>query len=93
MKPSYFKECNRRLANTPPKGSEDFFPQEFYTDGTNSLYLYKPTIRERLSILIFGRVWLTMKTGKDIAPAMLIRGKRAVFEKGAAAPNFQRKKF
>jgi len=81
MKPSYFKECNRRLSNTPPKEAADFFPSTFYADGTNSLYLYKPTIRERISILLFGRVWVTMKTGKDLAPATLIRGKRSVFEK------------
>lgn len=81
---SHFKQANRRLANQPPAPQAPFFPGSYYSDGTNSVYLYRPTIRERISILIFGNVWLTMKLGKDIAPAMLLRGQKTVFEKPAA---------
>lgn len=75
-----FKECNRKLQNTPPTAQAAFYPGTFFTDGTNNVYCYRPTFMERLSILFFGRVWLTMKLGKDNAPPMMLAGKRTMFE-------------
>jgi len=75
-----FDHCNRMLAKESPKDQAPFFPGQFFTDGTNSVYCFLATWKERIAILFFGRVWLTMKLGKDIAPAMMVSGKRTVFE-------------
>ena len=38
----------------------------------------KPTFRERLSILFFGKIWLSVFTGKTQPPVWLM-GKKTIF--------------
>ncbi len=81
MKWTPFPECNTKLANNPPPAQAPFFPGKFYSDGANSVYCFKASWIERLSILFFGRIWLTLRLGKDIAPPMQLQGKKTIFEK------------
>jgi hypothetical protein len=73
MIPIYFKECNDKIdSNGYSVYFHRFNNKEFVT-------CWKPTWRERISILIFGRVWLNMY---DRFPGSCwIQGERTVFEK------------
>ena len=75
MKPIKFKEANRTLVGYKCKNLPTF------TDGRQSLSLWKMTFRERLSALIFGKVWLSVLSGKT-QPPVWIDACKTVFEKG-----------
>jgi hypothetical protein len=42
-----------------------------WTDGEQVVSLWRPSWRERLSILLFGRVWLAVLSGSTQPPAAL----------------------
>lgn len=46
-----------------------------YTDGVACLSCWRPTLRERLSVLVFGRVWLWSLSGRTQAPVRVEAGR------------------
>ena len=77
MKPANFKEMTIELQK--PKGMNDECGSlPIWTDGNECLSCWKPTLRERLSILLFGKVWVWVLSGKT-QPPITIEDKRDVF--------------
>ena len=77
MEPIKFKESNRELQ--APKGlEEEVNPLPVWADGIQCVSCWRPTWRERLSILLFGRVWLNVMAGASQPPVSLA-GRRDYF--------------
>jgi hypothetical protein len=83
MEPVKFKESNRQL--DPPGRTEysldigDIKPLHAWTDGSQCISCWRPTWRERLSILVFGRVWLGVLSG-GTQPPVSLHGEREFFQ-------------
>jgi hypothetical protein len=80
MKPSIFDESNKSLL---PPNSVNYSdnvsgiePLSVWTDGEQCVSLWRPSWRERLSILIFGKVWLALLSGTTQPPALVVGEKR-----------------
>lgn len=57
MKPTNFPEANRTY--TAPRGHEDdVAPLRTWTDGSETVSLWRPSWRERFSLLLHGKLWL-----------------------------------
>lgn len=46
-----------------------------YTDGVACLSCWRPTLKERLSVLVFGRAWLWSLSGRTQAPVRVEAGR------------------
>jgi len=80
MKYINFPEVNTQLTGGPVEvyGVEvDNLP--VFKNGTDIVSCWRPTLRERLSILLFGRVWLNIRGGQVHAPVS-VWGARKGFE-------------
>lgn len=75
MKPIRFKEYTRYLY--APEGMPEVKPLPIHDDGEYLLSCWRPTLRERLSVLLFGRVWLWLHTRSH--PPVTIKGWRSAF--------------
>lgn len=76
MTPQNFPQANRVFA-APPGEEDRVYPLYANSDGEVVTELWRPSWRERLSILIFGRVWLRL-LGSRPQPAA-VEGKRRMF--------------
>jgi len=76
MKPIQFKYFNKVLRAEPDK---NIGALPVWTDGWQCVSCWKPSWRERLSILLFGRVWLAIMFGSTQPPAALA-ARRDYFE-------------
>lgn len=85
MEPATFDEQNGELA--PPAGfdpeqsqaTDEIVPLPIFTDGEQCVSLWRLSWRERLSALIFGRVWLQVLSGRT-QPPVVLRAERTIFE-------------
>ncbi len=66
MKPIKFKESNVMLTG---KGEIKNLPA--YRDGEHIMSCWKMSLKEKLSALLFGRVWLVVKSSKTQPPVSL----------------------
>lgn len=57
---------------------EEILPLKVWTDDNSVVSCWKMTWRERLSALLFGRVWLSMLGGRT--PPVYIQASREFFE-------------
>lgn len=78
MEPTNFPEANKTLS--APAGMANCEPLRVWTDGRMTVSCWRPSWRERLSILFFGRAWLCVHFG-ETQPPVWIDGRRSVFEK------------
>jgi hypothetical protein len=78
MKPINFKEANKNLLKPESMTDEECGPLSIYTEGSYCISCWRPTFRERLSILLFGKVWLWVMGGKT-QPPVSVEGKRTIF--------------
>ncbi|MGE0358625.1 MAG: hypothetical protein AB7P08_17115 [Burkholderiales bacterium] len=81
--PSSFPEQVRTL--DPPKGWSEIehgecAPLPIYSDGFQCVSLWRLGWRERLSALLFGRVWLAVLSGAT-QPPVWVKAARSVFER------------
>lgn len=72
MKPIRFKECNATIAKDQP----EYFPLPAWIDKTNPnrrvVVLWKLTMRERIILLLTGKLWHQMLTfGMPLQPQLL----------------------
>ncbi len=81
MKPISFKYANRTLLKPEGMTDEECGPLPVYNDGQTSISCWKPSLKERLSILLFGRVWLWVVSGVTQPPVSL-EGIRNIFKEG-----------
>lgn len=77
MEPVKFAESNKTLKAPQGMTEEDVLDLHVYTDGDSCISCWKPTLRERLSILIFGRVWLSVYFGSTQPPVSVWAARRA----------------
>ena len=72
MKPVAFKHSNKTLQPSGKKYSQNVTsvaPLPVWTDGEQCISCWKMSLRERLSALLFGRVWLALLSGQTQPPA------------------------
>ena len=81
MEPIDFEESTSTLLGGP---AEKYNTQRsvldllVWKDGKEIVSLWKPTPKERLSILIFGKVWLRVSAPKT-HPPVCIQGRKTIF--------------
>jgi hypothetical protein len=75
MKPVVFPECNQRLK--APMGVSNVEDMFTFANGSVVVSQWKPSLKERLSILIFGKVWLSV-IGRT-QPPVAIEGVKEFF--------------
>lgn len=70
MQYSNFPEANKALLPSGQRYSDGITVGvlNVYTNGESCVSLWRPTLRERLSVLIFGRVWLAVLSGATQPP-------------------------
>jgi len=74
MKPVGFKYQNRVLQPSGKEYSENVtgvVPLPVWTDGEQCVSCWRMSWRERLSALLFGRVWLALLSGETQPPALV----------------------
>ncbi len=79
MTPQGFQEQTKVLAKPEGMRDDECGPLPIYNDGHTCVSCWRPTWRERLSILIFGRVWLGVVSG-GTQPPVWLDGQRQIFE-------------
>jgi hypothetical protein len=80
MQPIDFPEANKNLLKPDGMADDECGSLPVLTDGHICLSLWKPSLRERISILLFGRVWLYVYSGYT-QPPVALTGERSVFSK------------
>lgn len=71
MRPTEFKLSNAVLQPSGAAYSENVTgvkPLPIWTDGEQCLSCWRMTWRERVSALVFGKVWISVLTGKTQPP-------------------------
>jgi len=76
MNPIEFKEANKQLLKPHNMTDEECGPLHVWTNGKECMSCWRPTLRERLSILFFGKVWLSVLSGKTQPPVALWAAKQ-----------------
>ena len=75
MKPIKFAEANRELKKPADMTDEECKSLYVYTDGIDCISCWKMNFRQRLTALIFGKVWLSVHSGGTQPPVWLWCGK------------------
>jgi len=85
MRPVRFRESNGTLTGgSPERYGVEVEDLSVWRNGAEIISAWKPSLRERLSLLIFGRVWLRVRSRDTHAPVSLM-GIRTVFEEAPDA--------
>lgn len=77
MIPERFPEKNKTLL--PPHGMEDCEPLDIWTDGMFCTSRWRMSWRERISALVFGRVWVRVWSWKPTQPPIALDACRSIF--------------
>lgn len=78
MTPKTFTESNSTLAKPNALTDSECGSLPVFTNGRECISLWKPSWKERLSILLFGNVWLSIHSGTTQPPVWL-DGRKTVF--------------
>jgi hypothetical protein len=78
MKPLPFKEKTKTLSKPDSMADEQCSSLDVYCDGEQCISCWRPSWKERLSILLFGKVWLSVLFG-ETQPPVWITGERTPF--------------
>lgn len=84
MKPIVFEESNVKLTKPEGMTDEECGTLAVYTDGIQCASCWKMSIKERISALIFGKVWLVVLSGKT-QPPVCLETCRTIFERKSDA--------
>ena len=76
MKPTDFRDANITLEAA---GDVDRDALPAYSNGDLFISHWRPSLRERLSILVFGSVWLAL-LGEQHPPVSIVGGRGAHFQ-------------
>ncbi len=79
MKPLEFEQQSDILGKPDTMTDEECGPLPIYSDGQQCISLWRMSWRERVSSLLFGRVWLHVHSGRTQPPVGL-QVTREVFE-------------
>lgn len=66
--------------NAPPGQEDEVLPLHVYTDGEQCISCWQMSWQERLSALLFGRVWLSVLSGQTQPPVWLMATREALQE-------------
>jgi hypothetical protein len=77
MKPINFKEANKILLRPESMTDAECGALHVYTEGKYCLSCWRPSLREKLSILLFGKVWLWVMSGAT-QPPVTLEGKQTI---------------
>ena len=66
-----FPEANKTLTKPDGMTDEECGSLPVYTNGIECISCWRPTPRERLSILLFGKIWLRILSGQTQPPVAL----------------------
>ena len=83
MKPVWFKFSNQTLQPSGQEYSENVesvAPLSVWTDGAQCVSCWRMSLRERLSALLFGRVWLALLSGETQPPVSLVASREYLRE-------------
>jgi hypothetical protein len=80
MIPKHFKESNSVLAKPDALTDSECESLSVFTNGRECISLWKPSLKERISILFFGNVWLSIHSGTT-QPPVWIDAKKTIFIK------------
>ncbi len=78
MKPIDFEQANKTLSKPEGITDEECGSLPVYSNGQQCVSCWRPSWRERLSILFFGKVWLWVWSGRS-QPPVALEGKRSPF--------------
>lgn len=81
MKAIKFKQANKNLLKPDSMTDEECSSLWVFTDGRQCVSCWKLNLKQRLSALFFGRVWLSVLSGYTQPPVWLDCTK-TVFEEG-----------
>ncbi len=71
MKPIKFKEWNKTLLRPYSITDKECESLPVYTDGIMCLSCWKLSFVEKLKVLFFGKIWLSVRSGKRQPPVSL----------------------
>jgi len=71
MEPEYFTEANQTLSKPREMTDDECGSLPVFTDGEYCISLWKMTVKERLSALFFGKVWVFILSGNTQPPISL----------------------
>lgn len=71
MKPIKFKQANKNLLKPESMTDEECSSLWVYTDGAQCVSCWQLSFKQRLSALIFGKVWLSVLSGSTQPPVWL----------------------
>lgn len=71
MKPVKFKEANKNLLKPDSMTDEECSSLWVYTDGVQCVSCWRLTFKERMCVLLFGKVWLSVLSGHTQPPVWL----------------------
>jgi len=71
MLPIKFKEANMTLLKPASMTDEECKSLPVFTDGFECVSCWKLSWKERLSALVFGKIWLSVLSGKTQPPVWL----------------------
>lgn len=71
MEPTKFKEANRDLLKPENMTDEECRSLPVYTDGRECISCWKMTWKDRIKALLYGKVWLSVLSGRTQPPVWL----------------------
>jgi hypothetical protein len=71
MNPIGFPEANKTLTKPASMTDEECGPLEIFSGEGQCISCWRPSLRERLSVLFFGRVWLSIFSGETQPPVVV----------------------
>lgn len=71
MKPIKFKQANKNLLKPDSMTDEECSSLWVHTDGKQCLSCWKLNFKQRISALIFGKVWMCILSGSTQPPVWL----------------------
>jgi hypothetical protein len=80
MKPVHFQEANKILGKPESMTDDECGALSVFNDGQICISCWKPSWKERFSILFYGRIWLSVYSGFT-QPPVAIEGTNQIFVK------------
>ena len=88
MHPADFPQKHLDLARPGNMAPGECSALPVHRTGTRCISLWRASWRERLSLLVFGRVWLSVRSG-DTQPPVALQAQRTVFMQPAIPHRLQ----
>jgi len=68
MKPIKFKEANKNLLKPESMSDEECGSLWVFSDGEQCISCWRMTFKQRIKALLWGRVWLSVRSGNTQPP-------------------------